>query len=85
MFLIILLSSESANSGSNLTEANYIVMIDVLYDNIEKVKAMESQAIGRAVRLGQKLPVKVVRFITRGTVEEDHFNTNRYDLSILQN
>ena len=82
---VILLSSESANSGSNLTEANYIVMIDVLYDNIEKVKAMESQAIGRAVRLGQKLPVKVVRFITRGTVEEDHFNTNRYDLSILQN
>ena len=84
-YRVIMISSENSNSGSNLTEANYILMIDVLYDNIDKVKAMESQAIGRSVRLGQKLPVKVVRFVTKGTVEEEHFNKNRYDMSILQN
>jgi len=84
-YRVIMLSSESANSGSNLTEANYILMCDVLYDNIEKVKAMESQAIARALRIGQSRPVQVVRFITKGTVEEEHFNSNRYDMSILQN
>ena len=34
---------------------------------------MESQAIGRAVRLGQKKQVTVVRFITKKTVEEVSF------------
>ena len=84
-YRVILLSSENANSGTNLTEANYIIFIDVLFDNIEKVKAMEIQAIARSLRIGQIKPVKVVRFITKGTVEEEHFNKNRYDMSILQN
>ena len=81
---VIMLSSESSNSGSNLTEANYIVFIDVLFNNGESVKSIEAQAIGRAVRLGQKLPVKVIRFITKGTVEEEHYNKNKYDLNSLQ-
>mgnify|MGYP003345159328 CR=1 FL=1 len=57
---VIMLSSETSNSGSNLTEANHIVFIDALFDDAEHVKATEAQAIGRAVRLGQKLPVKVL-------------------------
>lgn len=81
---VIMLSSETSNSGSNLTEANYIIFIDVLYQDLEHVKATEAQAIGRAVRLGQKLPVKVVRFITRGTIEEEHYRKNQYDMNILQ-
>jgi SNF2 family DNA or RNA helicase len=36
------------------------------------------------VRLGQKLPVKIVRFITKDTIEEEHFNLHRYDINILQ-
>jgi SNF2 family DNA or RNA helicase len=79
-----MLSSETSNSGSNLTEANTIIFIDALFDNLEHVKATEAQAIGRAVRLGQKLPVKVVRFITRGTIEDEHFQRNRYDMNSLQ-
>jgi len=81
---VIMLSSETSNSGSNLTEANYIIFIDVLFQDQQHVKATEQQAIGRAVRLGQKLPVKVVRFITRGTIEEEHFIKNRYDMNTLQ-
>ena len=78
------MSSENANSGANLVVCNYLIMIDVLYDNIEKVKAMESQIIGRVVRLGQQKSTKILRFVTKGTVEEEHFNRNRYDLNILQ-
>ena len=84
-YRVIMLSSENSNSGTNLTEANYIIFIDVLFDNIEKVKAMESQAIARSLRIGQSRPVKVVRFITTNTVESEYFNKNRYDMSILQN
>jgi SNF2 family DNA or RNA helicase len=83
-YRVILLSSENANSGANLVICNHLIMIDVLYDNIEKVKAMESQIIGRVVRLGQQKSTKILRFITKGTVEEEHFNKNRYDLNIFQ-
>jgi len=84
-YRVIMLSSENSNSGTTLVEANYVIMCDVLYDNIEKVKAMESQAIGRAVRLGQKLPVKIVRFITTNTVESVYYTKTKYDINILQN
>jgi SNF2 family DNA or RNA helicase len=82
---IIMLSSETSNSGSNLTEANHIIFIDALFQNPNLIKAIEAQAIGRAVRLGQKLPVKIVRFITRNTVEQEYFEKYRYDINILQN
>ena len=81
---VIMLSSETSNSGSNLTEANYIIFIDVLHQDLEHVKAIEAQAIGRAVRLGQKLPVKVIRFITKDTIEDEHYKKNKYDMNILQ-
>ena len=38
------------------------------------VKAMEDQAIGRAVRLGQENQVNVFRLIMKNTIEEDIFN-----------
>ena len=81
---VIMLSSESSNSGSNLTEANHIIFIDVLFQDKQHVIATETQAIGRAVRLGQKKGVKILRFITRDTIEEEHFNANQYDINTLQ-
>lgn len=36
--------------------------------------SQESQAIGRAIRLGQKKQVKVVRYITRDTIEVVSFH-----------
>jgi SNF2 family DNA or RNA helicase len=81
---VIMLSSETSNSGSNLTEANHIMFIDALFQNPTAIKDIESQAIGRAVRLGQKLPVKVWRFITRNTVEAEHYEKWRYDIAALQ-
>ena len=38
------------------------------------VKAMEDQAIGRAVRLGQENQVNVYRLIVEDTIEEEIFN-----------
>jgi SNF2 family DNA or RNA helicase len=84
-YRVILLSAESANSGANLTEASHVILIDVLQHDIEKTKAIENQIIGRVVRLGQQKNTKIIRFITKGTVEEEHFNKNRYDINILQN
>ncbi len=81
---VIMLSSEHSNSGSNLTEASHIILVDVLNMDAEQTKAVESQAIGRAVRLGQNKPVKVVRLITRGTVEEEYYNKNKYDVVSIQ-
>ena len=69
--------------GTNLSEEKIKKVKDLLED-IEKTKAMESQIIGRVVRLGQQKSTKILRFVTKGTVEEEHFNRNRYDLNILQ-
>lgn len=83
-YRVIMLSSEKANSGSNLTEANNIFLIDVFNANADQTKDMEAQAIGRAVRLGQKKPVTVTRFITKDTIEEDFYNKNKYDIKEYQ-
>lgn len=81
---VIMLSSERSNSGSNLTEANHIILVDVLNAEKNTTKDIESQAIGRAVRLGQKKPVTVTRLITTGTIEEEFYNKNKYDISEIQ-
>jgi SNF2 family DNA or RNA helicase len=67
---VLLLSSESANSGSNITAANYIFLLDVVDGTPAEARAVESQAIGRAVRLGQTKVVQVYRFIVKDTIEE---------------
>jgi hypothetical protein len=78
---IIMLSCETCSSGNNLTEANHIIMIDVLnHEDPNTVKDIEKQAFGRAVRLGQKQPVTITRLITTGTIEEEHYNKTKYDI-----
>ena len=61
---VVLMSSDKAASGLNLTEANHIVLLDTV--DTEKARSLfiEEQAIGRAVRLGQTKQVKVQRFIS---------------------
>ena len=71
---IILMSSEKAASGLNLTEANHIILMDTLNNDPETSKVIESQAIGRAVRIGQTQHVQVKRFIMANTIEEDLYN-----------
>jgi SNF2 family DNA or RNA helicase len=81
---VIMLSSEHSNSGSNLTEASHIILVDVLNMDKEQTKEVECQAIGRAVRLGQQKPVTVVRLITKNTVESEYYTKNKYDIATIQ-
>ena len=71
---VILLSSCNAASGINLTSANKIILLEPIYGSQEYRKDIESQAIGRADRLGQKRPIEIYRFIIKETIEEDIYN-----------
>jgi DNA repair protein RAD5 len=68
---VIMLSLEHSASGTNLTEATHIIMMDPVDGTKEEIKAIEGQAIGRAARMGQKKQVKVIRMITKDTIEEE--------------
>jgi SNF2 family DNA or RNA helicase len=74
---VIMLSSESAASGTNLTKASKVILIDPVYGNYEFRKNTEWQAIGRAHRMGQTKQVEVVRFIIKNTIEEEIYNENK--------
>ena len=73
---IILLCSERAASGLNLTCANHIVLLDTLNNDKESSQIIEEQAIGRAVRIGQNQNVNVKRFIMKETIEEEYYHRN---------
>lgn len=67
---VILLSSEYASAGTNLTRANKIYLLEPVYGTKKFKEDIESQAIGRAHRLGQKRPLTIVRFLLKDTIEE---------------
>lgn len=67
---VILLSSEYASAGTNLTKANKIFFLEPVYGNKKYKEDIESQAIGRAHRLGQKRPLTIYRFLLKDTIEE---------------
>lgn len=73
---VIMLSSENCVSGNNLTEASHIIMLDTMNADKKKAQAIEDQAIGRAVRIGQKRNVKIQRLITKDTIEYEYFIKN---------
>jgi hypothetical protein len=72
-----MLSSESAASGTNLTAASTVILLDPVYGSYEYRRNTEWQAIGRAYRMGQQKPVTVARFIIKDTVEEEIYNMNK--------
>jgi SWI/SNF-related matrix-associated actin-dependent regulator of chromatin subfamily A3 len=55
----------AAAVGITLTSANYIFMVEPLLNH-----ALDSQAVGRAWRMGQQRPVTVKRLYIKGSVEE---------------
>lgn len=72
---VILLSLEKSASGTNLTEATHIIIVEPIDASKEEIKAIEGQAIGRAVRIGQKQIIKVIRILCKNTIEEEIYNT----------
>lgn len=59
------ISLKAGGVGLNLTEADYVFIIDPWWN-----PAAEMQAVGRAHRIGQDKQVIVYRFITSETIEE---------------
>jgi len=68
---IIMLSLEHAASGTNLTEATHVFIIDPVSGSPDYVQSIEAQAIGRAHRRGQDHPITVVRLIIKDSIEHD--------------
>lgn len=54
---VIMLSLEHAASGTNLTEASHIILIDPVAGSESEAFSIERQAIGRAHRMGQNKQV----------------------------
>lgn len=80
---VIMLSLENAASGINLTEATHIILMDPIAGSKEKADAIEGQAIGRACRLGQNKPVKVIRLIVKDTIEHELHKRNVENSDII--
>ena len=62
---VFLISLKAGGVGLNLTEADYVFILDPWWN-----PAAEMQALNRAHRIGQDKNVFVYRFITKETVEE---------------
>jgi SNF2 family DNA or RNA helicase len=74
---IIMLSLERSASGTNLTEASHIIMMEPMEEvSAEAAYALEQQAIGRAHRQGQTKEIQVIRLIIRNTLEEELYQRN---------
>ncbi|WP_437919184.1 DEAD/DEAH box helicase [Sphingobacterium sp. LRF_L2] len=62
---IFLISIKAGGVGLNLTEADYVFILDPWWN-----PAVEQQAIDRSHRIGQKKNVFIYKFISKDTVEE---------------
>lgn len=62
---VFLISIKAGGTGLNLTEAEYVFILDPWWN-----PAVENQAIARAHRIGQQNKVFVYRFVSAATIEE---------------
>ena len=62
---VFLISLKAGGFGLNLTEADYVVLLDPWWN-----PATEAQAVDRVHRIGQDKQVMVYRLVSRGTIEE---------------
>ena len=73
---VILLSLKNCASGTNLTEASHIFFVDPINEPKPVVKAIESQAIARACRIGQKQKITLYRTLIKDSIDELVYNKN---------
>ena len=78
---LIMMSSEDSVSGINLTQATHVILLHPFCTGKgeEMDLAYEKQGISRAYRFGLDHPLKLVRFATRGTIEEE-ITSNRQNI-----
>ncbi|KAF5583575.1 hypothetical protein FPCIR_8990 [Fusarium pseudocircinatum] len=64
MIRVLLISINTGAVGLTLTEANMVHIVEPQWN-----PAIEEQAIARVVRMGQKKPVTIFKYITTGSIE----------------
>ncbi|WNJ18644.1 SNF2-related protein [Pontibacter sp. G13] len=69
---VFLISLKAGGVGLNLTAADYVFILDPWWN-----PAVESQAVDRSHRIGQKHTVIYYKFITKDTIEEKILNLQR--------
>ena len=75
---VIMLSSDSTVSGSNLNNAEEVIFLDPVYGDKQHRLNTERQAIGRVIRLGNKHKIiNVIRILIKDTIEEDIYKCNQ--------
>ncbi|KAG9151821.1 hypothetical protein Leryth_002091 [Lithospermum erythrorhizon] len=67
---VLLASTKASNEGINLVGASRVVILDVGFN-----PSVETQAISRAHRIGQKKAVYVYHLITSGTLEVEYYHS----------
>jgi DNA repair protein RAD5 len=76
-YKIIMLSSDSTVSGSNLNNAEEVIFLDPVYGDKAHRLNTENQAIGRVRRLGNKFKtINVLRLLIKDSVEEEIYKNN---------
>jgi len=77
---VFLISIKAGGLGLNLTEADYVFILDPWWN-----PAVEAQAVDRAHRIGQTKTVFIYKFITRNTVEEKIVQLQKHKLRLSEN
>ena len=77
---IFLISIKAGGLGLNLTEADYVFILDPWWN-----PAVEAQAVDRAHRIGQKKKVFTYKFITRNSVEEKILTLQKHKMKLSEN
>lgn len=76
---VFLISLRAGGVGLNLTEADYVFIVDPWWN-----PAVERQATDRSYRIGQTKNVFNYKFITRGTVEEKILTLQKKKLQLAE-
>lgn len=74
---VFLISLKAGGTGLNLTEADYVYLVDPWWN-----PAVEAQAIDRTHRIGQKKSVFAYRLICKNTIEEKIMNLQQKKKSL---
>lgn len=77
---VFLISMKAGGTGLNLTEADYVYIVDPWWN-----PAVENQAIDRSHRIGQNKNVVAVRMICPDTVEEKIMQMQEFKRSLADN
>jgi SNF2 family DNA or RNA helicase len=77
---VFLISLKAGGVGLNLTEADYVYIVDPWWN-----PAVENQAIDRCYRMGQKKNVTAFRMICKDTIEEKIFELQKQKKALSEN